>query len=309
MGQSESFSIRQVMELTGLSEFTLRGWECRYSAFRPRRGETGRRKYSRNDIERALLLRELLKQGHKIGKIARLSIAKLRVLFAETEVQKRGELIGGNSQAVSKILELTIQQRWEELDLFIREYRGRNAKDLVSEFFLPVLHALSIKVDLRKVSVAQEHIVSSLIKEKIYSALSFVLKAVKSTPSKARFVLATPEGDYHEMGLLLGHLLIRIYGFTSLYLGPHTPAKELAETAIRFKATHVLIVSTVSKKEGASQSLLSYVSDVQKKVGSHLRILIAGSQRPALDEHPLLLSLESFEAFEEYLGQLKKTLA
>lgn len=80
---TDSYTIRQVVDLTGLSEFTLRGWENRYEAFRPNRTATGRRMYSQSDLQKAILLRELLLRDHRIGEIADLSVAALQDLLEE----------------------------------------------------------------------------------------------------------------------------------------------------------------------------------------------------------------------------------
>lgn len=309
MSQNEMFSIRQMIELTGLSEFTIRGWENRYSAFKPLRSETGRREYTKSDIERALLLRELLKRGHKISKIATLKNHKLQELFEQTEEKRHLEKSSIQTDSlVSEAVEMMALQKWTELSFLLKNISSKNTCQMILEFFLPLLSELANQVEAGLVSIAQEHVLSSFLKERIYSALSELDK--KKSPPKAakniRFVLATPEGDYHEIGLLLAHLLIRSHGITSLYLGPHTPAKDLAETALRFEATHLLIVSTVSKKQGAHQELLSFVSDVQKKVGSHLQILLAGSQSPHIpqEKKSTLVSLGHFFEFDTYLKSL-----
>ena len=307
MKQSEIFSIRQMIELTGLSEFTIRGWENRYSAFQPERSDTGRREYCKEDVERALLLRELLKRGHKIGKVAKLSNQKLKRLFEQADANHQNENSEQNSEIISTAMELVALQKWVELKSLIRKIPSKNTGDLIHKFLLPALRSLSLNVNAGMVSVSQEHIFSSFLKEKIYSALSETENTSFKMRKKIHFVLATPEGDYHEIGLLLAHLLIRSYGFTSLFLGPHTPARDLSETALRFSASHVLIVSTISKKGGAGQELLSYVSEVQKGIGSRLQILVAGSQAPLIssDSNPSLLNLATFQHFENYLEKLK----
>lgn len=302
------FSIRQMIELTGLSEFTIRGWENRYQAFSPQRTDTGRREYSKKDIEKALLIRELLNRGHKISKIASLSSQKLQSLFEGFEEAQNEQHGHRKNKQVTQTLELMFLQKWTELSELFRSVRYKNPSELVQLFFLPLLHELAIHVGAGRASVAQEHVLSSLLKEKIYSALSDLenRKIIKSPSKKVRFVLATPEGDYHEIGLLLAHLLIRSYGYTSLYLGPHTPAQDLAETALRFEASHLLIVSTVSRKDGARQHLLNFVSDVQKKMGPDLKILLAGPQAPAIPSEAgsSLFNAGNFYDFEEHLKTL-----
>ena len=312
MKQNDIFSVRQMIELTGLSEFTIRGWENRYLAFQPQRGNTGRREYSKSDVERALLLRELRKRGHKIGNIAMLSNQKLKKLFGQTLNETRTIKTHATSELISQAMELLALQKWADLKELIKKIPAKSTRHLIHSFFLPSLKALSSNVESKIVSVSQEHVFSSFLKEKLYEALSET--EAKKTPrtfnKKIRFVLATPEGDYHEMGLLLAHLLIRSYGFTSLYLGPHTPARDLSESALRFDASHVLIVSTVPQKKGARQELLSFVNEVQRKIGSHIQILIAGSQAPSItsDTNSSLFNISNFQEFEDYLEKLRGKL-
>ena len=79
-----TYSLRQMTDMTGLTEFTLRGWELRYDAFNPARNETARRQYSSSDLQKAILLRELLRRDRKIGEIAALSISESSILYSRT---------------------------------------------------------------------------------------------------------------------------------------------------------------------------------------------------------------------------------
>lgn len=308
MGSGEHFSIKQVTELTGLSEFTIRGWEGRYSAFKPRRTETGRREYRRADIERAILLRELLKRGHRIGSIATLSDHRLRSMFEATEMGESDARSVDKPGDVERVMELLALQKWHQLESVMRTLRktrrSMSSSDLVFEFLLPALGAMSDRVAQGLTSISQEHVFSSLLKEMIFSELGAIesKRSRSSTGGVGQFVLANPEGDHHELGLLIAHLLIRSVGHSSLFLGPHTPASELAETALRTEATHVLIVSTVSKGMGAKRDFLSYLSDVQSAIGASSKILIAGPQVPeSFGSKSSVIAIRNFEAFDHYL--------
>lgn len=310
MAQTETFSIRQMIELTGLSEFTIRGWENRYCAFQPRRSKTGRREYLKNDVERALLLRELLKRGLKIGKIAPLSNASLKALLAATPAPqalnavRTAHTTHTAPPAVTRTLELLAVQNWRELELHIQKQTFPSASQFVHGFFVPLMQSLANHVGQGLISVAQEHFLSSLIKEKIYFEIS-KLKASKKTgrAAKTRFVLATPEGDHHELGLLAAHLLVRSHRGTSLYLGPNTPSNEIAETALRFSASHILIVTTISKRSGAAKEPLTFLSELRRNVGPKVKILVAGQQAPMnVPSSTGIFRLRSFEALEEVLS-------
>lgn len=72
------YAIGAVSRLTGISTHTLRIWERRYSAVVADRTESGRRIYSRRDVEKLGLLKILVDRGFSIGQIANLSLEELR---------------------------------------------------------------------------------------------------------------------------------------------------------------------------------------------------------------------------------------
>ena len=211
---------------------------------------------------------------------------------------------------MTNALEMMALQKWEDLEALLKRLEVKKIGLMIREFFIPLLQGLAAQISKGQISISQEHIFSAFLKEKIYTLLSHLNSSNKKTKSKAkgaRFVLASPEGDFHETGLLLAHLLIRSQGYTSLYLGPHTPVQDLSETALRFHASHILIVSTVSKLGGARHELLSFVSEVQKKVGQGVHILIAGGQVPTSSlRKPSLSILRDFSSLELFLQSMKE---
>ncbi len=68
----QTYRIGTVSRLTGISPDTLRVWERRYSVVEPVRSAGGGREYSRADIERLQLIKQLVDAGDAIGSIARL---------------------------------------------------------------------------------------------------------------------------------------------------------------------------------------------------------------------------------------------
>jgi DNA-binding transcriptional MerR regulator len=74
-----------VERLTGLSAHTLRAWERRYGIRPSARTATGQRAFTRADVERYQLLKQLLARGFRIGQIARSGSDELQALLATTE--------------------------------------------------------------------------------------------------------------------------------------------------------------------------------------------------------------------------------
>lgn len=67
-----AFAIGTVSRLTHIPVDTLRAWERRYGAITPRRTADNRRSYTRADIDRLILVRQLVAQGHAVGSVIHL---------------------------------------------------------------------------------------------------------------------------------------------------------------------------------------------------------------------------------------------
>lgn len=76
--------IGAVTRLTGINDHTLRKWESRYGLVVPTRSETGRRLYSSADVERLLIVRDLLEQGFQPSQLAGLDASALQALRQPT---------------------------------------------------------------------------------------------------------------------------------------------------------------------------------------------------------------------------------
>jgi DNA-binding transcriptional MerR regulator len=73
-----TFAIGAVSRLTGIPMDTLRMWERRYQVVTPQRSPLNRRFYSRDDVTRLLLIKQLVEQGHPVGSIVHLPESDLR---------------------------------------------------------------------------------------------------------------------------------------------------------------------------------------------------------------------------------------
>lgn len=291
--ESSRYSLRQMVDMTGISEFTLRGWEMRYGAFKPSRTATGRRIYSSQELQKAILLRELLKRGHKISRVAELKPQQLNQLMEEG-VSKLEPSAGFFAFEVEEVMRFVALQDWTRLDeAFSKAFKKRKSLPVIREFVLPVFQQMSSEVTSGRMSIAQEHILSSVLKQNLYRLLNSGIQS-----SDCKFVVAAPEGDFHELGILVSHVLLNQYKVGSLFLGSNTPKDQLCETANLFGATHILLGSTITQKEGAKEDFYKYVHFLDKNLPKHVSFWFGGraSMPVSLKRQTLLLtSLEGFE--------------
>ncbi len=73
--------------MAGIPVATLRVWERRYEVVGPARAASGQRLYSPLDVERLVLIKQLVDMGHAIGTVARESLEALRALAAVRGVE------------------------------------------------------------------------------------------------------------------------------------------------------------------------------------------------------------------------------
>lgn len=291
------YSIRQVVDLTGASEYLLRVWENRYDAFEPSRTGTLRRLYSIEDIKRAKTLLDLTKRGHRIGKIAGLSLRALEELLAEMGESTPSDSVA--SEECRVVVGLGIRFDWDGVrDIFKEQIRNLEPKDFLVHFILPLLELIGHKVAAGELSIAQEHIFSAMVRE----AVSAVAIRRKKRPH-ARMVFATVEGEQHDLGILIASRLAALAGVDTLMIGANVPREDLAESCLRYHATHLLLSSTFGRKPGENEVLLSAINFLNKNLGSQIAFWIAG---PGVKSLPIALKRNHkiLGTFEDYLSAL-----
>lgn len=300
----EFFSIRQVIEITGLSEFTLRGWENRYHAFRPQRTDTGRRLYTLQDIEKARFLDELIASGHRISDIAHLTLGDLKKLIANNQPVRPEK--SAKTEPLNFLRTITDKAQlfaWDEIKVLLDKIRKNEKTEIfIRDVLMPLVGHMGYLVGEGQFTVAQEHILSALIKEQL------VLLRAKSRKNKSqsRLIITTPEGDLHDMGIVISATLAADQAVHTLFLGPSTPKSDLCESCIRYKGTHLLLSSTVSEREGAKESLYAYINFLDKNLPRKVHFLIAGRNTANFNvkiDRPLTV-LKTMNEFMEFLKKL-----
>lgn len=281
------FDIRQVVDLTGISEYTLRGWENRYRAFRPHRTKTGRRLYDSADISRARALLDLTARGWRINKIAQLPTSKLQKMISENQSQETtvSDPLVDQKHHIDTLQSLRSLD-WKKTEQLIRRTRQKySPKEFLIDFLIPLMQDFRLDVEAGRVSIAQEHVLSALIKESLH-----VLRSEAKKPKHSElFLISTPEGDFHEIGALIGATFLAVCGYQTIYLGPHIPASHLCETVIQTKASHVLLAATASNKDKSNEVFYSFLNFLDVHLPPRTALWIGG---PRTKDAPLRLRRE-----------------
>lgn len=278
------YSIQFVSKVTGINSHTIRAWEKRYKAVVPNRNETGRRLFSKDQVERLRKLHDLVKMGSNISDIAKLNDKELTDLHATYYDQNTGvtqntsssarESIDLNSMLQNLILALNLFK----LDVISHELeKAKNALD-VRGFALSVLSPLLQEVGARcqsgKLTVAQEHALSAIIKFHVGNLLCDCCHHFQQSDTK--IILTAPEGEMHEFGILIGSLLCKHYNLPFYYLGPNMPSDALIQCINQIEVDIAIIGVSQNMVNKNPTMINNYIMEVNEKSGSQAKIWVGG---------------------------------
>ena len=236
---AQSYPIRAVARFTGLSVDTLRAWERRYQAVTPTRGDRGR-VYSDADIERLKQLAILVERGHSIGTVAGLSAGELTRLIDGSDAQGRTS-DGPPAADLTDLLRALDGYNLADIETALARHAAvLPTRELVFAVILPLLRALGDRWEAGRLSPAQEHLVSAIVR----SVLGGLLRSIARREGSPRIVFATPAGERHELCLLCAAVLTADAGYGVLYLGADLPAADIAHAAENSGAAGVVLGTT-----------------------------------------------------------------
>ena len=297
----KNISISVISKACGIQAHTLRVWEQRYNAFAPERDKNGRRLYDEDDLERARYLSKLTSLGHTISEIATLPIVKLNSLLdVHSDNSKTDNEKNQKTKSLIKYLaDYDIDQVSKELQ-HIRLSTG--AKEFVLDVVLPTMREIGVLCSKGIFSVTQEHILSTLIRDQL-SQIYLPNLGDKST----QMALATPEGNLHELSIIIADILCRSHRYTTRYLGAAHPAVCLSE-AINALKTPILILGVLSSDQwDYSKKMIPYLEEIDKDLKNPLKIILGGGYKldfPKFKNIKQIIIFSSFNEFDDYLEAL-----
>lgn len=261
-----SFTIKDLENLSGIKAHTIRIWEQRYSFLRPQRTETNIRYYSGDELKMILNVALLNKYGFKISHIDKMTgeeINKRLLSLSDAQAQQERQV----NELVQLMIDLSIDHFEESLDRYIQ---SRGIDKAISTLIFPFLEKIGILWQTNHVNPAQEHLVSNVIRQKLIVGIDRVGSSIKVNK---QFLLFLPEGEHHELGILYVYYLLKSRGAGVMYLGANVPLKDL-EYVINIKKPDQLYSHITSTQ--ASGKLEKFVSQLHQNYPD-IPLVISGS--------------------------------
>ena len=234
------YSIKQLEQLSGIKAHTIRIWEQRYNLLVPQRTETNIRFYDDQQLKKLLNISVLLNQGHKISKLSKLDQGSISELITDKLINTVSD--DGIEAVINELIISMLDYNEESFDrLFSDSIMRRGFQDTIVHVIYPFLTRVGFMWPINDVSPSQEHFMSNLIRHKLIVAINTL--NFKQTQEDVA-ILFLPEGELHEMALLMAFYMLKSMNIKVIYLGQNVPFNEVIETYNYCSATILLCFIT-----------------------------------------------------------------
>lgn len=218
----EGLSIGTVERETGVAKDTLRVWEKRYGFPAPGRDSNGERVYSRDQVDKLLLIKRLIDRGARPAKVVGLTVQEL---LARTD---SGASEVGDPPELVEMLELVkthdVAGLRKRLDQALLQ---QGLEGFLGQTIAPLNPMVGDAWMRGELEVFEEHLYTEVVQILLRSSIA----ALSRRDGEPRVLLTTLPGELHILGLLMAECELWIQGATCVPLGAQTPAGEIARAA------------------------------------------------------------------------------
>jgi DNA-binding transcriptional MerR regulator len=251
---SGALRIGELSRRTGVSPELLRAWERRYGLLEPGRTSGRFRLYADADVARVRSMREHLARGLSASEAARATLDERPEMGAPVLAEAADEL----ALALERFDDVGAQAALDRL------LAGLSLDVVVRDVLVPYLHDVGDRWAEGDLSVAQEHFISNVVRGRLLA-----LSRGWDRGRGPRAVLASAEGDQHDLPVLLFGVVLRTHGWRITFLGANTPIASLTDT-VQVIAPDVVVVS------GTVDGVFDPLVEGLRGLARHARLYLAG---------------------------------
>ena len=281
-----SYTIKDLEKISGIKAHTIRIWEQRYQFLQPQRTETNIRTYSSDELKTILNVSLLNKYGFKISHIDKMSAEQM-----EEKILSLNQIDAQRERVVNALIKEMVSLNMANFERQMDTYIGQKGiEKTIIEIIFPFMERVGILWVTNHINPAQEHLATNVIRQKIILGIEKLPPVLNYTK---RIVLFMPEGEYHEIGLLYVHFLLKQRGFYVDYLGANVPMVDLKYLSEFHKVDYLYCHLTSPARNFKINKFFDQLAEVSKII-------------------PIVISGQLAQAYKGQIAgnvQLKRTLA
>jgi DNA-binding transcriptional MerR regulator len=299
----KSIGIKVISTACGIVPHTIRTWESRYQVFTPTRSAGGQRLYSEKDLRRAKLIAVLLDRGYTISKIAKSTEVELQELVLVSKRPQEAKSQDDTFAVISirKLFTALSEYKINEVALEVEHLRASvGVREFIFEIVLPVMQKIGLMVAKGNYTITQEHIVSTIIRD-----LLGQIALPNLGDNNSRVTLATPDGNLHELSIIIADIICRANRVSTSYLGSSHPAECLSQAVNALNSNTIIMGVVTSDKWDYQKSMIPYLKKMDEYLDHPVKIILGGASKLDFPKFKNITEIEIIDSFENFDDGLK----
>ncbi len=271
------YNIAAVERDTGLSKDVLRMWERRYGFPTPARDGNGERLYSCAEVERLRLIKRLMDQGHRPGKLIATPVADLQELLPRRASPVPAVIPPDREDALDALLGWIKQHDGQAYSQAMQQSLARQGlQSFVLDTIAPLTQRVGEAWEEGRIEVFEEHLFTELTKRLLRQAIAALPPAHRGP----RILLTSVPDEQHVLGLLMAEALFSLEGAECIPLGTQMPILEIARAAEAHRADIVALSFSIAFP---SRQLPSLLHQLQALLPADCQLWVGGAGARKVD--------------------------
>jgi methanogenic corrinoid protein MtbC1 len=150
-------------------------------------------------------------------------------------------------------------------------------------------------------SITQEHIISTIVRDQLNQ-----INLANEGPNTKRFALATPDGNLHELPIMIAEIICHANRVSTNYLGASHPAECLGEAVNAIKCKTIVMGVISSAQWNYEKNIVKYLESIDKCLRNKVEIILGGGYKIDLPNFKNIENVKFVSSFEDFDKMLKE---
>ena len=295
-----SYTLNHLVQFSKLNEQMIVLWNKKYKIFNDEK-ITKSSLFTKDDLKKLIIVSFLANSNarYTVEKLCAQSISELSIV-TELELQNFLKKNKDFSPLINLLVCSCFTYDVKSFDSILSIcFKQLGIEECCVKIVFPVISQLAILIDTNSVHSAIKSFTKNLIRKQLH----FLIKSTPySVDNNRTWLLFLPENEFHDIELLYAHLLLKLDGEKSIYLGDNQTKESINECLNTINITHVF---TYINDDYDKDKMNDYLAII-KKIYPTSTIFVATYNKlkePITDEIPYI-NVNNPIMFKEYLDKI-----
>ncbi|MBO6211960.1 hypothetical protein [Algoriella sp.] len=295
-----SYTLNHLVQFSKLNEQMIVLWNKKYKIFNDEKIDKSSL-FTQDDLKKLIIVSFLANSNarYTVEKLCAQSISELTVV-TEFELQNFLKKNKDFSPLINLLVCCCFTYDAKSFDSILSIcFKQLGIEECCVKVVFPLISQLAILLDTNSVHSAIKSFTKNLIRKQLH----FLIKSTPySVDNNRTWLLFLPENEFHDIELLYAHLLLKLDGEKSIYLGDNQTKESINECLNTINITHVF---TYISDDYDKDKMKDYLAII-KKIYPTSTIFVATYNKlkePITEEIPYI-NVNNPIMFKEYLDKI-----